>query len=345
MHAPSPLVNAVDKGSSRPLVTIVTPTRNRARLLEATMASVLSQGYPALEYIVVDDGSTDDTPEVLARYADRVTVVRQPNMGEVRAINRGYELARGDFIASLSDDDLFLPGAVRESVRALLEQPDLLAVYSDFAIIDGASRVCGHVRMPEFDCRRMLRRFAGWPGPCGFFRRDVLRLVGLRDPDFRFTHDAKFWLMIAVKGPMARLPMTLAAYRTHDDSTCVRGPEAVAQELVQLTDHVFAQPWMPSAYASHAREARSHMLAVAGAVAHRRSQRSAFVYYTRSLAASPMAWSRLPPRALLGRVARSLVPLGLLAPALEYRKHWLTARARRQIAVLPDAAAVPQLRS
>lgn len=324
----------METGFSRPLVTIVTPTLNRARLLEATIASVLSQDYPAVEYIVVDDGSTDDTAAVLARYAGRVTVVRHPdmaNLGEVRSVNRGWEMARGEILAVLNDDDLLLPGAVRESVRALVERPDLLAVYPDYAVIDGAASVFGHVRTQEFDCRRMLRQLRGWPGPGAFFRRDALRLVGLRDPAFPLTADAKFWLMVGVKGRMARLPMTLAASRAHDGSTSVRRAEALTHEMIELADHVFEQPWLPACYAPLAREARSHVLAFAGAVAHPRSQRRALAYYTRSLATHPLSWGRLPARALLGRVARSLLPYSLLAPAFKVRDRRLVAHARRHV--------------
>jgi hypothetical protein len=181
----------------------------------------------------------------------------------------------------------------------------------------------------------MLRQLRGWPGPGAFFRRDVLRLVGLRDPAFPLTADAKFWLMVGLSGRMARLPLTLAAFRAHGGSTSVRRAEALTHEMIRLADHVFEQPWLPASYAPLAREARSHVLAMAGAVAHRRSHRSALAYYTRSLATHPLAWGRLPARMLLGRVARSLLPFPLLAPAFKCRDRRLTAHARRHIVESP----------
>ncbi len=108
----------MSQGTERePLVTIIVPAYNRAGgLLEETLDSILGQDYANLECLVLDDGSTDQTPQVLERYAEghpqRMRWERHENMGQAKTINRGFEMARGELIGYLNSDDLFLPGAI-----------------------------------------------------------------------------------------------------------------------------------------------------------------------------------------------------------------------------------------
>src|SRR5262245_36795152 len=100
-----------------PRVSIVTPSYNQAQFLEETMLSVLEQDYPNIEYVVVDDGSTDGSVEIIRRHADRLAWwTHQENAGQVAAINRGFERTSGELMAYLNSDDTLLPGAVTEMV-------------------------------------------------------------------------------------------------------------------------------------------------------------------------------------------------------------------------------------
>ena len=313
---------------SRPLVTIVTPTYNRARFLAETLESVLSQDYPALEYIVLDDGSTDETPALLQRYGRRVIAVRHPNMGEHRTVNRGWRMAHGSIIGTVNDDDLLLPGAVREAVQALMERPDVLVVYPDYTIIDRDAALMGHVTAGEFDYREMVRNVSCLPGPGAFFRREVLRLVGCRDPRFTYVADAEHWFRVGLAGPMAHLPITLAAHRIHPGSLSMSHATAMAAEMAELADHVFVRLDLPLPLKALRREALSNSLATAASVLHRTSYVAAWSHYWRSLVVDPMAWCRCPPRQLLARLARMLIPHPVLEPALAY---WRLKRARAAV--------------
>jgi glycosyltransferase involved in cell wall biosynthesis len=308
-----------------PLVTIVTPTYNRGQLLEETLESVLSQDYPAIEYIVLDDGSTDGTPALLKRYGKRLSAVRHPNMGEHRTVNRGWWMAHGSIIGTVNDDDLLLPGAVREAVHALAEHPDVLVVYPDYAIIDAEAALVGHVTAGEFDCRRMVRNVSCLPGPGAFFRREVLRLVGWRNPRFTYVADCEYWFRVGLAGRMARLPITLAAHRIHPGSLSLSHASEMAGELLELADHVFVRLDLPSPLKALRREALSNTLATTASVVHRTSYFAALPYYWRSLVMDPMAWCRCPPRTLLARLGRMLMPHPLLEPTLAY---WRLNRAR-----------------
>src|SRR5712675_288459 len=117
--------------SGRPLVSIVTPTFNQADFLRDTLDSVLAQDYPNIEYLVIDDGSTDATPAILGEYTGRVEWESQANMGQTPTINKGWERSNGDIITWLNSDDTFLPGAVSKAVSYLEAHPDVGIIFGD----------------------------------------------------------------------------------------------------------------------------------------------------------------------------------------------------------------------
>src|SRR5438132_6207432 len=112
-----------------PLVSIVTPTYSPAAFLPETIESVLAQDYPRIEYIVLDDGSTDSTSQILSDYTGRLIWESQANQGQTPTINKGWERSHGDIITWLNSDDTYLPGAVSKAVDYLQQHPDIDIVY------------------------------------------------------------------------------------------------------------------------------------------------------------------------------------------------------------------------
>jgi GT2 family glycosyltransferase len=128
---------------AQPTVSVIIPTFNRARLVALTIDSVLAQTFRDVEVIVIDDGSTDDTPAVLAGYGDRIRSVRQPNRGMNPSRNTGIELARGKYLALLDSDDLWEPWKLELDLSLLGRFPDAAFVFSDFAIMKDDFGVSG----------------------------------------------------------------------------------------------------------------------------------------------------------------------------------------------------------
>jgi glycosyltransferase involved in cell wall biosynthesis len=229
-----------------PLVTIITPAYNRASFLDETIQSVLSQDYPYIEYIVLDDGSTDHTRQILEKYNGRIVWESHINMGETATVNKGFSMARGEIICVVNSDDPLLPGAVSHAVPLMQENPDVLAVYPDWDEIDPNSELIKQIQLPEYNILNMLTTFNVAMGPGTFFRRKVLDQVGMRDPNLKYTGDLEFWFRLALHGKLAHIPKALATHRTHPDSASVSDRGAImAGELVSLVRKIYSHPDLP----------------------------------------------------------------------------------------------------
>jgi glycosyltransferase involved in cell wall biosynthesis len=230
-----------------PLVTIFTPTYDRAHFLPETIESILSQDYSNLEYIVLDNGSSDDTQAILRRYGDAVRWEHHPdNIGLSRAINRGFELARGDIIGFVSDDDPLLPGAISALVEVFQSDPDVLVVYPDWDVIDGEGRHVRHIDTYEYAYVDMVRYHHTYPGPGALFRRSVLDRIGGLDESYRIVSDYDFWLRAGLLGPFRRCPRTLARYRQHSTAaTHVERGVGLAREHIRVIDKLYERTDLP----------------------------------------------------------------------------------------------------
>lgn len=231
-----------------PLVSIVTPTYNRASFLEETIESVLSQDYPRIEYIVLDDGSTDETPAMLKKYEGRLRYVRHDNMGETLTVNKGLQMATGEIVCGVNSDDPLLPGAIRSGVSALQADPEALVAYGDWREIGPQSEFIRDFRLPDYTLENMLMTFRVSMGPGGFIRRRAFDVVGYRDPKRKYTGDFEFWFRIALHSRLIHVPAVLATHRTHPGaaSSTIAGAR-VAAELVSTVRETCRSPLLPEA--------------------------------------------------------------------------------------------------
>ncbi len=229
----------------KPLVTVVIPTFNSADYLPATLDSVLAQSYSHLDVVVVDDGSTDNTGEVLSPYLDRIRYLRQDNWGgPSRPRNVAVEAAKGDLVAFFDSDDLMAPDKVVASVEAFAAHPGLGLVFSNFRGIDEKGDVCiadflfryrnfregllggeGPVRiLPAREAFSQLLR-ANFVGTSSVVcRKDVLDRVGPFDEDMLNADDIDMWRRIAYAGyDFGFVDLILHEYRKRGGGVTARG--------------------------------------------------------------------------------------------------------------------------
>ena len=223
-----------------PSVSIVLATHNRPRWLQLAMDSVLAQEYPNLELLVMDDGSTDETPELLREYERRHPRKRfrffsHENMGQARTLNRGFELARGKLLGYLSDDDLLERGAVPRLVHELAD-PDVVAAFPGYHVIDGDGGIQDTIRPFEYSPLEAYRLIETVIGPGCLFRRSALESTGGWDPSLHFMADFIFWMSVGRAGRVVRVTEPLASWRRHQASITLQGGTAHGRELLRLVD-------------------------------------------------------------------------------------------------------------
>ncbi|WP_348817795.1 glycosyltransferase family 2 protein [Fontimonas sp. SYSU GA230001] len=206
--------------TAAPLVSIIVPSFNQGRFLAQTLDSILAQDHRPLEVLVMDGGSTDETVEVLRRYAAQhpeLQWISEPDRGPADAVNKGLARARGLFAGVQSSDDLYRPGAIREAVAELRADPALTLICGDIELIDIHGRVEGHVAAGRpLTPANLLARSCVVHQSSAFFRVDAARAAGGWDGRY-FCCDAEFWMRLLLAGGRGRrVARTWSAWRRHD---------------------------------------------------------------------------------------------------------------------------------
>ncbi len=207
-----------------PKITVITPSYNSELFIEDTIRSVLSQDYPNLEYFVIDGGSSDNTIEILKKYASKLTWISEKDRGQSHAINKGIDMATGEVIAYLNSDDVYLPGAMTRIARLVVAHPQAYWITGRCRFIDS----CG------VEIRRLAKLYKYfwllWGNytvltvldyvsqPATFWRRKVFQRVGYFDENLHYAMDYDFSLRVGKVFKMWRINHCIASYRIHSSS-------------------------------------------------------------------------------------------------------------------------------
>jgi glycosyltransferase involved in cell wall biosynthesis len=233
--------------TAMPRVSVTIPTYNCARFLGQSIATVLSQTYTDHEIIVVDDGSTDDTRQVLAQFNDKIRYFYQPNGGLSSARNLALAQVRGEFIAYLDADDLWYPHRLEVEVAFLDAHPECGLVHSDVTVIDEGDHVL-HRRFnaetrrewPEGDCVLDLLRRCHIQVPTVLERRACVERVGTFDRRLKTAQDYLHWIRIAMEGmAIGYVAEPLAMYR-RTPSSLSSSPRRLFEDLVIIFEELLA---------------------------------------------------------------------------------------------------------
>ena len=201
-----------------PLISVVTPSFNQAHYIEETIRSVLLQGYPNIEYILMDGGSTDGSTEILQQYRPYFKYLHiGPDGGQASAIAEGFNHSNGEILAWLNADDIYLPGALFRVAAFFKSHPAHVLVGGDVKLIDEDGNEVGLLRAVR--SQLFLTKNTGghgWWQPGTFWRQNVYKACGGVDPSFSFCMDRDLFIRLCSLGRSGCLPgPPVAAFRVH----------------------------------------------------------------------------------------------------------------------------------
>jgi glycosyltransferase involved in cell wall biosynthesis len=225
-----------------PLVSIITPSFNQARFLEATLLSVLDQDYPNLEYLVVDGASSDGSVDIIHRFADRLTWwISEKDTGQSDAVNKGFRRARGEYVGWLNSDDVYMPGAVSAAVAAFRSNPDDAVVYGDARAIDANGRILNLMRARQYSLVDLMS-FNIICQPAAFMRNSAVKQVDYLNPSYHLLMDNLLWINLARIAHLVYVQQTLASARYHDQAKNRTRGAAYGQEAKLLIEDLKTRP-------------------------------------------------------------------------------------------------------
>lgn len=200
------------------------------------MRSVLLQSYPNLEYMVIDGGSTDDSPQVIEKYAPWLAFwVSEPDRGQTHAINKGLGKSTGEIVAYLNSDDLYLPETLNIVAEFFKDHPESDIIYGDCRIIDNESRYRNLWRSRPFNLFHELCRNFIYQPTC-FIKRHVLDAIGYFDEALHYTMDIDFWYRAGGQFKFAYLPVELACFRVTEQSKTGKGQVGPVNERKKVIE-------------------------------------------------------------------------------------------------------------
>jgi len=224
-------------GSPWPAISLVTPSFNQAPFIEETLRSVLLQGYPRLELVVIDGGSQDGTVEILRKYEPWLTYwVSEPDGGQAHAINKGLARMTGDYVGWLNSDDYLLPGALRTWAELIRAQPQAVLWVGATQLIDrdGDLLELHRPRLGDLRALAMWNFEAEFYQPECLFSRPACEQVGGLDERLHFALDPDLWMRLRGIGEFAACDVPVACARIYPEAKSQRDAAVLQMELIAM---------------------------------------------------------------------------------------------------------------
>ena len=200
-----------------PLVSIVIPVYNGEKYISKSIESILNQDYKNIELIIVNDGSTDKTKEIINSYTNKSKIIHQTNSGQSNALNNGWNISQGDILGYLSCDDELNENCI-STCLTYFKNNDIVVVYPNYNLIDEYDNILNEINLGPFSKKKLIEDLVCFPGPGALFRKSIYSEIGGWDDSLTQVPDFEDWLRTAEKGNFIRVNKTLASFRKHDDS-------------------------------------------------------------------------------------------------------------------------------
>ncbi|VEP12241.1 conserved hypothetical protein [Hyella patelloides LEGE 07179] len=235
-----PLPAKMPNGSDWPRISIVTPSYNQGEFIEKTIRSILLQGYPNLEYIILDGGSTDRTVEIIRKYEPWLDYwVSEPDKGQSDAINKGFSRTSGQILAWLNSDDYYLPQAL-ETAGSYQWQENIGAIVGIGHGVDIKGKISKTIQSPELNFTAFLdwMDYSNFSQPSCFFTKKAWQECGPLDVERNYCMDVKLWLDISKKYKFAPINQSLSHALVHQGSKTIgQGQYSRAETILLLAEY------------------------------------------------------------------------------------------------------------
>jgi len=257
--------------SDTPLASIIIPVYNQAEYVAEAVRSALAQDWPNFEVLIIDDASTDNTPEVISAFAkdERISIFRNDrNLDCVRTFNRGISLSKGEYFGILAADDTWEPEFLEKCVNALERHHEAGFAYTRLNLIESQGR-----KRPRFKDRivhradhfgdefsNIIRQLNPIPHHATVVRKVCLEEVGLYDEELTTTHDWDLWLRLSRKFPVVFINEYLANYRVHETNVSKLRSKTgdKANFIIRTLDRVFEMENLPDVLLGERNEIYAH---------------------------------------------------------------------------------------
>ncbi len=230
---------------TQPRISIVTLSFNQARFLPAALASVQDQGYPDLDHVVVDPGSSDASRAIIEALGDRVTPIFEPDSGPADGLNKGFAAASGDILGYVNADDRLLPGALAAVARAFAADPGIGAICGNGVLVDADDTILRPIRTSRVSRADIGAGAMTFVQQGHFFRRAALAAAGGFNPANRTCWDYELLVdMLCAGVRIANVPDALGAFRLYGESITGSGrlAEANARDLLRIREKALGRP-------------------------------------------------------------------------------------------------------
>ncbi|MHB8727690.1 MAG: glycosyltransferase family 2 protein [Sulfuricaulis sp.] len=221
--------------SQFPRISIVTPSYNQAHYLERTICSVLDQNYPNLEYIIIDGGSTDGSVDIIKKHSKHLVYwVSEPDQGQTQAINKGLQIATGEWVGWQNSDDIYYPGSFFGLVQAATAHPRSNLIVGNMRLIDGQGREIRDIRYVRPTYRALLAEGMVLTNQAAFWRRSIHDEIGYLNEEFSCGFDYEWFLRVTQRYRAHHVNKTWGGLRIHGETKSSRIQERFEEEYRRI---------------------------------------------------------------------------------------------------------------